>query len=96
MAKDEAEKQKSLALAELAGWEYTTHPYEDSCRYGWWAKDALGFILYPNPYAGTIQGYAQFTAILLKFPDVITMFVQVEGCGNEQCCGEVGLYAKPT
>jgi len=92
MAKDEIEKQKSLALAELVWWNHSSSSDGRyiSCMPPWSGEETL------CPYVKSQQGYAQFAAILLKFPEVITMFVQVEGCGHEQCCGDVGLYTRPT
>ena len=72
MAKDEAEKQKSLVLAELMGWKVKLdslsskgHPLIEC--------DSYNFIYhsYLSPYKHTAYSMAQFAIIMLKFPDVM-------------------------
>ena len=67
MTKSEIEKQKSLALAELSGWNPSSSSdgIFISCMPPWSGGETL------CPYVKSQQGYAQFAAILLKFPEVV-------------------------
>ena len=72
------EHDKSLALAKLMGWSTScgrVHcTFEGKYFFG-------GGVL--HPYAKTEEGLAQFSAILLKFPDVVSKFVCTEGHTDE-------------
>jgi len=67
------EQYKSLALAKLMGW--STSCGRVHCTFE--GKDGFNGVL--HPYAKTEDGLAQFAAILLKFPDVVSKFVCTEG-----------------
>jgi hypothetical protein len=72
-------QKKSLALAELMGWEIRPshiHPdlADEIVDYG-----ELFEIATLAPYVVTPNGLAQFAAILLKFPEVMDNFFKVDG-----------------
>jgi len=85
MTKDEIEKQKSLALAKLMGWNpsYSSDGRFISCMPPWCGGETL------CPYTKTQQGLTQFAAIFLKDPEVMELF----RCVNEM----TGAFSiKPT
>jgi len=84
-----SDHEKSLKLAELMGWKLT--PDEKSILT---TTDAVYGHL--DPYGRHRGGMAQFAAILLKYPMVITSFIEAPCCGYEQCCGELRLASNPT
>jgi len=78
MTKDEVEKQKSLALAELAGWRITidrTLPDKLKTMINTGGPEWFQLCLYSESHCGL----AQFAAILLTFPEVMELFK----CVNE-------------
>ena len=59
------EQEKSLALAKLMGWELSE-------LYIIQNPECPVFHQYLEPYNDSTIGYAQFAAILLKYPEVMT------------------------
>lgn len=86
-------KDKSLALAELMGWERTSPDHEGICTCD------MGNV-YNNlccPYTLSITGLAQFAAILLKFPEVMAgfdMHVWQHSDDKTTCCMCGTAYVK--
>jgi len=77
------EQEKSLKLAELMGWRKYPHSPDMKRGVSYSVRGIDGMpsasIVDLEPYAATPIGRVQFAAILLKFPEVITHFVDGEG-----------------
>jgi len=72
MTKDEAEKQRSLALAELMEWQLEPDILSDD-GYPYLKYDPANPIClsHLSPYKHSVCSKAQFAIILLKFPEVM-------------------------
>ena len=73
------EQEKSLRLAELRGVELVDSMCSSNGLL--WAREANSADAWQGwwePYSDSDEGRAQFAAILLKFPEVMARFVEVD------------------
>jgi len=82
------ETQKSLALAELMGWEQA-----ETCPHVWFMGNGLGQ-MHLHPYSKSYSGLAQFAAILLKFPRVFCRFTEGDLDGFTSLLFDDGYHDK--
>jgi len=81
------EQEKSLKLAELMGWDlkllknFVRQENDELKSYHICTSQVDGCDMWEyvkfNPYSSSVEGLAQFAAILLKFPEVIFSLVEV-------------------
>jgi len=93
------ETQKSLALAELMGWEINnaanaSEPVSVCTDYAVSTIDSQPTSYWLQPYEHTAVGLAQFAAILLKFPRVFCRFTQGDFDGFTSLLFDDGYHDK--